>query len=85
MTSSTTVCFNVANICITVTAATTNPSTGLELARLADLPDDVLKEGRRIAEGLQDLQDRQQQDSRTNKVAIRRKALLRVLCHARKP
>ncbi|EPS95138.1 hypothetical protein FOMPIDRAFT_63418 [Fomitopsis schrenkii] len=51
---------------------------GLELARLADLPDDVLKEGRRIAEGLQDLHERQQQDSQTNKVAIRRKALLRL-------
>ena len=54
-------------------------SAGLELARLADLPDDVLREGRHIAEGLQDLQERQEQDSRTNKVAIRRKALLRVL------
>ncbi|KZT68826.1 hypothetical protein DAEQUDRAFT_751159 [Daedalea quercina L-15889] len=51
---------------------------GLELARLADLPDDVVEEGRRIAEGLQDLQERQQQDSRTNKVAIRRRALLRL-------
>ncbi|TFY64075.1 hypothetical protein EVJ58_g2871 [Rhodofomes roseus] len=51
---------------------------GLELARLADLPDDVLDEGRRIAEGLQDLQERQEQGSQTNKVAIRRKALLRV-------
>ncbi|KAI0727611.1 muts domain V-domain-containing protein [Fomitopsis betulina] len=51
---------------------------GLELARLADLPADVLKEGRRIAEGLQDLHERQQQDSQTNKVAIRRKALLRL-------
>ncbi|KAH9923367.1 muts domain V-domain-containing protein [Fomitopsis serialis] len=52
---------------------------GLELARLADLPEDVLDEGRRVALGLQSLQERQQQDSQTNKVAIRRKALLRVL------
>lgn len=59
-----------------------NLSAGLELARLADLPDDVLKEGRRIAEGLQDLHERQQQDSQTNKVAIRRKALLRVFYYA---
>ncbi|CCM03700.1 uncharacterized protein FIBRA_05846 [Fibroporia radiculosa] len=51
---------------------------GLELARLADLPEDVLVEGRRIAENLTALHAKEEQESRTNKVAIRRKALLRL-------
>lgn len=75
------VCFDITGICITVDATIT-ASVGLELARLADLPDDVLKEGRWVAEDLHHLQNRQEEDSRTNKVTIRRRALLRVLCHA---
>jgi len=51
---------------------------GLDLARLADFPEYVLTEGRRIAENLSELEEREQQESRTNKIAIRRKALLRV-------
>lgn len=51
---------------------------GLDLARLADLPNDVLAEGRRVAEALSEMEERQEQDSRSNKVSIRRKALLRV-------
>ncbi|PCH33162.1 hypothetical protein WOLCODRAFT_93032 [Wolfiporia cocos MD-104 SS10] len=51
---------------------------GLDLARLADLPDDVLAEGRRVAEALSEMEERQEQDSRSNKVSIRRKALLRL-------
>ncbi|PCH39217.1 nucleoside triphosphate hydrolase protein [Wolfiporia cocos MD-104 SS10] len=51
---------------------------GLDLARLADLPNDVLAEGRRVAEALSEMEERQEQDSRSNKVSIRRKALLRL-------
>jgi DNA mismatch repair ATPase MutS len=51
---------------------------GLELARLADLPADVLTEAQRVATSLTetDLHDKEQ--SQTSKISIRRKALLRV-------
>lgn len=51
---------------------------GLDLARLADLPDSVISESRRVAEYLTQQEERDQQQSRTNKLAVRRKALLRV-------
>ncbi|KAJ7054753.1 muts domain V-domain-containing protein [Mycena amicta] len=51
---------------------------GLELAALADLPKDVLVEGRRVATRLAALHARQEENSESNKVAIRRKALLRL-------
>ncbi|KAL4244476.1 DNA mismatch repair MutS family protein [Abortiporus biennis] len=51
---------------------------GLDLATLADLPDDVLTEGRRVAEKLTELETQKEEDSKTNKIAIRRKALLRL-------
>lgn len=51
---------------------------GLDLARLADLPDSVVTEARRVAESLIDQQERDQEQSRTTKIAVRRKALLRV-------
>ncbi|KAJ7607391.1 muts domain V-domain-containing protein [Roridomyces roridus] len=51
---------------------------GLELARLADLPKDVLGEGKRVAEKLAALHARNKEDSESNKIAIRRKALLRL-------
>ena len=57
----------------------TDSSTGLDLARLADLPDDVLAEARRVSEKLTELEERKKEESKTNKVAIRRKALLRVM------
>ena len=57
----------------------TDNSTGLDLARLADLPDDVLTEARRVSEKLTELEERKKEESKTNKVAIRRKALLRVM------
>ncbi|KIM81717.1 hypothetical protein PILCRDRAFT_97607 [Piloderma croceum F 1598] len=51
---------------------------GLELARLADLPADVLTEAHRVATSLAetDLHDKEQ--SQTSKISIRRKALLRL-------
>ncbi|CAL1696962.1 unnamed protein product [Somion occarium] len=51
---------------------------GLDLARLADLPQDALVESRRVADKLSELEARQHEESRTTKVAIRRKALLRL-------
>ncbi|KAJ7456917.1 muts domain V-domain-containing protein [Mycena latifolia] len=51
---------------------------GLELARLADLPNDVLAEGRRVAKSLAALHARHEEDSESSKIAIRRKALLRL-------
>ena len=52
---------------------------GLELARLADLPADVLVEGKRIAMKLDALDAQQMERRRTTRIAERRKALLRVL------
>lgn len=68
-----TVCFIFSHSC------STNFQPGLELARLADLPADVLTEAQRVAKSLAetDLHDKEQ--SQTSKISIRRKALLRVL------
>lgn len=52
--------------------------SGLDLARLADLPESVISEARRVAEYLTKQAEREQQQSRTSKIALRRKALLRV-------
>jgi len=52
--------------------------TGLELARLADFPSDILEESRRVAERLAALRKRQEEESEGTQIAIRRKALLRV-------
>ena len=51
---------------------------GLELAKLADLPDDVLKEARRVTTRLSELEDMSKQNSEGIMVALRRKAMLRV-------
>ncbi|KAL1664819.1 DNA mismatch repair protein MutS [Schizophyllum commune] len=51
---------------------------GLELARLADLPEDVLTEAKRVASQLAALHARHEESSESNKIAIRRKALLRL-------
>ncbi|KAI0324451.1 hypothetical protein GY45DRAFT_1375540 [Cubamyces sp. BRFM 1775] len=51
---------------------------GLDLSRLADLPPPVITEARRVAELLADKEERDQQQSRTSKLAVRRKALLRL-------
>lgn len=53
--------------------------TGIDLARLADLPSDVLVESRRVAERLADLQKSHEESSESRKIANRRKALLRVI------
>ena len=57
----------------------TNGLPGLELARLADLPSDVITEAHRVATILAETETRNQERSQTTKIAIRRKALLRVL------
>ena len=54
-------------------------SVGVELARLADLPPDVLVEGKRVAEKLHALQTQQEGASESAKTAVKRKALLRVI------
>ncbi|KAF8192659.1 muts domain V-domain-containing protein [Mycena galopus ATCC 62051] len=51
---------------------------GLELARLADLPQDVLAEGKRVAKNLAALHARHKEKSESSKIATRRKALLRL-------
>ncbi|KAG5634921.1 hypothetical protein H0H81_000324 [Sphagnurus paluster] len=50
----------------------------LDLARLADLPDDVLAEGKRVAETLTALDAKHEEESESSRAAIRRKALLRL-------
>ncbi|KAJ3808136.1 muts domain V-domain-containing protein [Lentinula aff. lateritia] len=51
---------------------------GLELARLADLPIDVLTEATRVSKHLTELQTRHQAQSDSSKIAMRRKALLKL-------
>jgi len=51
---------------------------GIDLARLADLPSDVLVEGRRVAAHLAALQTRHEASSESSRFAMRRKALLRL-------
>ncbi|EGN92714.1 hypothetical protein SERLA73DRAFT_172695 [Serpula lacrymans var. lacrymans S7.3] len=51
---------------------------GLELARLADLPSNVTTEGKRVAEALVDLEARRKAESQSSKVAVRRRALLKL-------
>lgn len=63
---------------ISLDARVANTLSGLELARLADFPPDVLIEGRRVAAKLADSEKRGEEHSQTSKIAIRRKALLRV-------
>ncbi|KAI0761165.1 muts domain V-domain-containing protein [Trametes elegans] len=59
--------------------------SGLDLARLADLPASVVSEARRVAEHLAEQEERDKQHSRTSKLAVRRKALLRALDHSTLP
>ncbi|KAF9074002.1 muts domain V-domain-containing protein [Rhodocollybia butyracea] len=51
---------------------------GLQLARLADLPSDVLTEANRVSNRLAELQTRHQEQSDSTKIAMRRRALLRL-------
>ncbi|KAH7337743.1 muts domain V-domain-containing protein [Rhizoctonia solani] len=51
---------------------------GLELARLADLPPDVLTEARKISAKLKAQEDAQRAASESNAIAARRKIILRV-------
>ncbi|KAJ7813094.1 muts domain V-domain-containing protein [Mycena olivaceomarginata] len=51
---------------------------GLELARLADLPQDVLAEGKRVSKNLAALHARHEEKSESSKISMRRKALLRL-------
>lgn len=51
---------------------------GLELAKLADLPDDVLSEARRVSEIITERNLRCEEESRINVLTIRRRALLKL-------
>ncbi|KIK43853.1 hypothetical protein CY34DRAFT_680561 [Suillus luteus UH-Slu-Lm8-n1] len=51
---------------------------GLELAKLADLPDDVLTEGRRVSEIITEKNLRCEEESRINVLTLRRRALLKL-------
>ncbi|KAF8885255.1 DNA mismatch repair protein MutS [Gymnopilus junonius] len=51
---------------------------GLQLAKLADLPSDVLVEAKRVADILTDLQTKHEESSEGYRIATRRKALLRL-------
>lgn len=53
-------------------------SLGLELAQLADLPSDVLVEASRVADRLTELEADRREDSESSRLALRRKAMLRV-------
>ena len=55
-------------------------TAGLELARLADLPKDVLTQAGEIAHSLGDGSTRSLESSESSKVARRRKAVLEVRC-----
>ncbi|KAK7688085.1 hypothetical protein QCA50_008455 [Cerrena zonata] len=50
----------------------------LDLARLADLPEDVLTEGKRVATKLSELEAKKHEESKSTQISTRRKALLRV-------
>ncbi|KAG1775045.1 muts domain V-domain-containing protein [Suillus placidus] len=51
---------------------------GLELAKLADLPDDVLTEAKRVSEIITERNLRCEEESRINVLTIRRRALLKL-------
>ncbi|KAI5118520.1 hypothetical protein M0805_007689 [Coniferiporia weirii] len=51
---------------------------GLELARLADLPNDVLLEARRVSTRLSELESTRRDDCESNQTTLRRKAMLRL-------
>ena len=53
--------------------------SGIELARLADLPADVLSEAKRVADKLSSRQLQSEEASESHKLTVRRKALLRVV------
>jgi DNA mismatch repair protein MSH4 len=73
-TSSTTVCSPLKDRSLLVLKVI----TGIDLSYLADLPTDVVNEGRRVAENLSHLQEKDQEKSRTHLISQRRKALLKV-------
>lgn len=67
-------------VCVTANSFTLTVirGAGIELAGLADLPQAVIVEGQRVANRLSDLQAKREEESRSGKIALRRKALLRV-------
>lgn len=52
--------------------------TGLELSKLADLPDDVMSTARKVAETLSNIEAQKQASSKITQVVKRRKAILSV-------
>ncbi|KDQ19146.1 hypothetical protein BOTBODRAFT_485037 [Botryobasidium botryosum FD-172 SS1] len=57
---------------------TDTPHYGLELAKIADLPQDVLDEANRVSAYLSDLEAKNREASKSTKAALRRKAMLRL-------
>ena len=55
------------------------PSLGLQLAKLADLPDDVLSEAARVTELLEEKHSAEKASSEAGRIARRRKDFLRVI------
>jgi hypothetical protein len=51
---------------------------GINLSLLADLPPDVVEEGRRVAAHLSQLKEKDQERSRTHLISQRRKVMLKV-------
>lgn len=51
---------------------------GLELSKLADLPDDVMSTARKVAETLSNIEAQKQASSKITQVVKRRKAILSV-------
>ena len=54
-------------------------TSGLDLANLADLPEDVILEARRVANHLAQVEAQNDEESESSIIAKRRKALLRVI------
>lgn len=70
----------------TRTCASTNDySTGLQLAKLADLPNEVLSEAARVTELVEEKHSAQKASSEAGKIAQRRKVFLRVMITSLSP
>jgi len=63
----------------------TTDSLGLQLAKLADLPDNVLNEAARVAELLEEKHSAEKASSEAWRIAQRRKAFLRVMITSSSP
>ena len=64
------------------TSRTHFSTLGIELARLADLPADVLSNAKSVVDNISSFQARREESSKSYRSSMRRKALLRVLFNA---